>query len=196
MNTKLQELTEKIYKDGVEKGNEEATKIIADAKLKADNMLKKAKEDAAQITAEAKIQASELNQNTKSELKLFANQAVNDLKTNVANLLSQKIAKDSVKAATADATFMQKTIANMCEVWAKDGEISISAQDSKALEDYFTANAKNLLNNGVKIQAGKNLKSEFSITLVKSGYKMTFGEAEFTEYFKEFLRPQLVEMLF
>ena len=31
MDTKIQELTDKIYKEGVEKGNEEAGRIIADA---------------------------------------------------------------------------------------------------------------------------------------------------------------------
>jgi hypothetical protein len=29
-----------------------------------------------------------------------------------------------------------------------------------------------------------------------SGYKITFGDAELLAYFKEFLRPKLVEMLF
>ena len=29
MNTKIQELTDKIYREGVEKGNEEAGRIIA-----------------------------------------------------------------------------------------------------------------------------------------------------------------------
>ena len=31
MDTKIQELTDKIYKEGVEKGNEEAGRIIAEA---------------------------------------------------------------------------------------------------------------------------------------------------------------------
>ena len=31
MDTKIQELTDKIYKEGVEKGNEEAGRIIADS---------------------------------------------------------------------------------------------------------------------------------------------------------------------
>jgi len=31
MDSKIQELTEKIYREGVEKGNEEAGRIVADA---------------------------------------------------------------------------------------------------------------------------------------------------------------------
>lgn len=40
MDTKIQELTDKIYKEGVEKGNEEAGRIIAEAMLKRIRFLK------------------------------------------------------------------------------------------------------------------------------------------------------------
>ena len=39
-------------------------------------------------------------------------------------------------------------------------------------------------------------KASFSIIPADGSYKVTFGEDEFIEFFKEFLRPQLVEMLF
>ena len=39
-------------------------------------------------------------------------------------------------------------------------------------------------------------KASFAIAPADGSYKIHFGEAEFVEYFKEFLRPQLIEMLF
>ena len=36
MDTKIQELTDKIYKEGVEKGNEEAERIISEAKAQRE----------------------------------------------------------------------------------------------------------------------------------------------------------------
>ena len=39
MDTKIQELTDKIYKEGVEKGNEEAGRIIADAEARKQTLL-------------------------------------------------------------------------------------------------------------------------------------------------------------
>ena len=38
MDTKIQELTDKIYKEGVEKGNEEASRIIAEAVEKQNSI--------------------------------------------------------------------------------------------------------------------------------------------------------------
>lgn len=42
MDTKIQELTDKIYKEGVEKGNEEAGRIIADANAQKQAILTEA----------------------------------------------------------------------------------------------------------------------------------------------------------
>lgn len=196
MNNKLQELTEKIYLEGVEKGKVEAAQLIADAEHEAKAIIAKAQAEAEKIKADAVKHASELDKNTKSELKLFAEQSVNAIKTEITNLLSDKIASDAVKAATSDKAFMQKTITALVEQWAKEGNVTIEAKDAKALTDYFIANAKELLNKGVSINEVKGLKTDFAIAPAKGGYKITFGNDEFIAYFKEFLRPKLVELLF
>ena len=196
MNNKLQELTEKIYLEGVEKGKVEAAQLIADAEHEAKAIIAKAQAEADKIKAEAAKNASELDKNTKSELKLFAEQSVNAIKTEITNLLSDKIASDAVKAATSDKAFMQKTITALVEQWAKEGKVTIEAKDAKALTDYFMANAKELLNKGVSINEVKGLKTDFAIAPAQGGYKITFGNDEFIAYFKEFLRPKLVELLF
>ncbi len=49
MNTKLQELTDKIFLEGVEKGNTEAKAIVAKAELEAADIIEKAKAEAAKI---------------------------------------------------------------------------------------------------------------------------------------------------
>ena len=196
MNNKLQELTEKIYLEGVEKGKVEAAQLIADAEHEAKAIIAKAQAEAEKIKAEAAKNASELDKNTKSELKLFAEQSVNAIKTEITNLLSDKIASDAVKAATSDKVFMQKTITALVEQWAKEGNVTIEAKDAKALTDYFMANAKELLNKGVSINEVKGLKTDFAIAPAQGGYKITFGSDEFIAYFKEFLRPKLVELLF
>lgn len=196
MNNKLQELTEKIYLEGVEKGKVEAAQLIADAEHEAKAIIAKAQAEADKIKAEAAKNASELDKNTKSELKLFAEQSVNAIKTEITNLLSDKIASDAVKAATSDKVFMQKTITALVEQWAKEGNVTIEAKDAKALTDYFMANTKELLNKGVSINEVKGLKTDFAIAPAQGGYKITFGNDEFIAYFKEFLRPKLVELLF
>ena len=192
----LSELTEKIYAEGVEKGNAEAQQIIEKANEKAIAIIAEAEKKAANIMQGAEMQARDLDKKTRAELKLYAEQSVNAVKTEIVNLLADKIAADNVKAATADAKFMQGLIAKLAEQMAKEGEVLIETKDAEALRKYFAANAKGLLDKGVAIKEVKGIKTDFTIQPAKGGYKLAFGEAEFIAYFKEMLRPQLVEMLF
>lgn len=192
----LSELTEKIYAEGVEKGNAEAQEIVAKANDKAQAIVAEAEKKAKEIVAAADKKAKDLDRKTRAELKLYAEQSVNAVKTEVANLLADKIAEDNVKAATADKKFMQGLIAKMAEQMAKQGEVMIEAKEAEELRKYFAANAKGLLDKGVTIKDVKGIKTDFTIQPQKGGYKLAFGDAEFVAYFKEMLRPQLVEMLF
>jgi len=192
----LSELTDKIYAEGVEKGNAEAQQIVANANAKAEEIVANANDKAKAIIAEAESKSADLDKKTRAELKLYAEQSVNAVKTEIVNLLADKIAADSVKAATTDAKFMQGLIAKLAEQMAKEGEVLIEAKDAEALKKYFAANAKGLLDKGVKINEVKGIKTDFVIQPAKGGYKLAFGDAEFIAYFKEMLRPQLVEMLF
>ena len=192
----LSELTDKIYAEGVEKGNAEAQQIVEKANAKAAEIIAEAEKKAAALVAAAEGQAADLDKKTRAELKLYAEQSVNAVKTEIVNLLADKIAADSVKAATTDAKFMQGLIAKLAEQLAKEGEVLIETKDAEALKKYFAANAKGLLEKGVKIAEVKGIKTDFTIQPAKGGYKLAFGDAEFIAYFKEMLRPQLVEMLF
>src|SRR5574344_1171454 len=150
MDTKIQELTEKIYKEGVEKGNEEAGRIIADANAKKEVILNDANAEAKRIIAAAEKQAVELKKNTEAEIKLFGSQSVEALKSEVTNLITGSIASTNVKAVVADKEFMQRMILEMAKIWAKDGAITIESADAESLTQYFESNAKALLDSGVK----------------------------------------------
>ena len=159
----LSELTDKIYAEGVEKGNAEAQQIVEKANAKAADIIAQAEKKAAAIIADAESKSADLDKKTRAELKLYAEQSVNAVKTEITNILSDQIAADSVKAATADAKFMQGVIAKLAEQMAKDGEVLIEAKDAEALKKYFTANAKALLEKGVKIAEVKGIKTDFTI---------------------------------
>lgn len=196
MDTKIQELTEKIYREGVEKGNEEATRIIAEANSQKETIISEAQEEAKRIIAAAEKQSAEQKKNTEAELKLFASQAVEALKSEVTNLITGDIASSNVKAAVTDKEFMQKVILEMAREWAKTGTLTVQTSDAEKLTSYFESNAKELLNKGIKIEKVSGKDASFTVVPADGSYKVTFGEDEFVAFFKEFLRPQLIEMLF
>ena len=193
---KIQELTSKLYSEGVEKGKQEAEKIIAEANAQKKQILDEATAKAQEIIAAAEKQSAEMRSHTEAELKLFAAQAIEALKTEITNLITDKLASDNVKAAMQDQTFIQKIIVELVRNWSKNEKLTIGVQNSKELETYIASNTKDLLDKGLKIESVNGIKSGFTLSPEDGSYKVKFGEEEFIEYFKEFLRPQVQKLLF
>ena len=196
MENKIQELTDKIYREGVEKGNEEAQRLGSNAREEAAKIREEARKEAEAIMLNARKAATETVENTQSEIKLFAGQAINALKTEVASLLTNQVVSEAVKGFVADKEYLNKFIVSLAGQWVANEPIVISTADAEGLKKYFAANAKAVLDKGVKIEQVNGSKTLFSISPADGSYKVNFGEEEFENYFKDFLRPQLVEMLF
>ena len=196
MENKIQELTDKIFREGVEKGNEEAQRIVEKANAEAAEIVKKAQKEAEDIVAAAEKKAAELQENTKKELQLYAGQTVNALKSEVANCLTNNTVEEAVKALAADKDFLCQFVVALASKWSADEGVTISSPEADALKAYFASKAKGLLDKGVKIEQVNGVKSLFTIAPADGSYKVNFGEEEFNAFFKSFLRPQLVEMLF
>ena len=195
MENKIQELTEKIYAEGVEKGKAEADRLVCEAKESAAEIVKKAQAEADAIVAAAKKKAEELEANTRSEIKLYGAQAVGALKSEIATVVTDTIVKDAVKEALAGDS-VKAMLVKIAERWNSDEALVISTAEADELKAYFVKNAKALLDKGVEIKQVNGMKTLFSIAPADGSYKVNFGEAEFEAFFKSFLRPQMVELLF
>lgn len=193
---KIQELTDKLYREGVEKGSQEAERLVKEAKQQAADIVAQARQQAADIVAQAKKQAADLDKNTRSELKLYAGQALNALKTEIINVVGGQVTKKAAADLTGNKDFMGRFMVALAKEWASDSKMVISAADADSLTSYFKKNAKDLLDKGVKIKKVNGKDAGFSIAPADGSYKVNFGEEEFEAYFRDFLRPQLNAMLF
>ena len=196
MNNKIQELTDIIYNEGVAKGQAQADQIIAQANDQAAKIVADAQKQADSLLAAARKEAADNAENVQKELRLHAAQAVEALKSEIATVVTDKIVQDSVKGFTADQKAFNEFMLRIAQEWGKNQQIEIKAQDADALTRYFTANAKALLDKGVKITQVNGQPAEFSIQPADGSYKVNFGTDEFINWFKSMLRPQLVETLF
>jgi len=193
---KIQELTDKIRREGVEKGQAEAERIIAEAKTQAAKIVADAKTQAEAIQTQTAKAARELDANTKSELRLYVGQALNALKSEIANVVSDKIVNEATSKLATDKDFLGKFAVTLAEQWSKNEQVVISTTDAAALKAYFAKEAKALLDKGVNIEQVNGQKALFSVHPADGSYRVDFGKEEFENFFKSFLRPQLIDMLF
>ena len=196
MNTKIQELTDIIYNEGVAKGQAEADQILANARAEAGKIIADARKEAAAALAAAQKESADNAENVRKELKLYATQAVEALKSEIATVITDKIVSESVKGFTADQKAFNDFILTLAQEWGKKQSIEIKAQDAEQLKKYFAAKAKQLLDGGVKITEVNGQAAEFSIQPADGAYKVNFGTEEFENWFKSILRPQLTQTLF
>ena len=178
---KIQALTEKILHEGVEKGQAEAARIIEEAKQKAEQIVADARTEAQSIVALAQKKLAELDTNTKSEL---------------ANVVTNQVVSQAVDSLAVDKDFLGQFALSLAQKWVQDEPIVISTPEADSLKAYFAAKAKDLLDKGVTIKQVNGKDTFFTIAPADGSYKVNFGKEEFETYFKGFLRPQLVEMLF
>ena len=72
--------------------------LFAKAQAEAESIVAEAKKQAEAVQAQAAAKAAELDKNTRAELRLFAEQSVNALKTEVTNVFSSTPRSSSLTA--------------------------------------------------------------------------------------------------
>ena len=105
------------------------------------------------------------------------------------------MAMQMVSNLTSRAGRMQFAVA-LAQKWSADEPVVISSSEADNLKAYFAEKAKALLDKGVTINKVNDKDTMLTIAPADGSYKVNFGKEEFETYFKNFLRPQLVEMLF
>ena len=200
MENKLQELTQKIYTEGVSKAQEEADAILGKARKEADELLKNANKQTAEILDKATKDAETLRRNTNSELAMSVKQAINAFKQELTTLIVSK-ATAPVKDAVKEGEFIQEIIKTVIANWNPgtsniDLALLLPETDRKKLETYFTSKSKNLLDAGLELQFSNQVKGGFKIGPKDGSYVISFTDADFDNFFKTYARPKLRELLY
>jgi V/A-type H+-transporting ATPase subunit E len=202
MENKLQELTEKIFKEGISKGNTEAEKIISNSKKEAEEIINNAKKEADRIINEAKKKSDEIKTNAVAEIKLTSKQAINALKQQITDLINNKIVSEAVSKVFNDKDFIKKLIETSINNWKStsdeviDISILLPAKEEKNLNQYFNNSVTGLLKKGIAIKFDNDIKSGFQIGPKDGSFKISFTEEDFINFFKHYMRPRLIKLLF
>ncbi len=196
MEQAIQKITDAIYQEGRDKGQAEADRIVAEARKQAEQIVGEARRQAEEVEAAAKKAAAELDGNTRAELKLYAAQALNALKSEITTMVTDKVTAQAVADLKADPNFIGRFVVEVAGKWAADEKLVVGTADAKALQAYAAKHAKALLDKGLTIKEVNGHDTMLTLSPVDGSYKVNFGDAEFANYLKDFLRPALVQMLF
>lgn len=196
MNNKIQELTDIIFSEGVAKGQAQADEIMLKARNEAEALLSQARKEADEIVAAARRQSETDAENVRKELKLYSQQAVASLKSQIANLVTDTITSQAVGSLLSNQDAFNSLVLEIAGQWNGRQAPVISSAQADGLKSFFTAKAKELLDKGLEIRPVAGQDTSFSIQPKDGSYKLNFGQAEFESWMKSMLREQISELLF
>ena len=198
MDIQLQELIDKIKKEGISKAEEDAKatidaaekkaeQIIADANAKAEEILKNAK---AEIQRVEKASEEAIVQAGRNMLLSFKDGIINELdgliQTQTENVLSKDV--------------LTKLIPELVKAWCKNTDASelsvlLSEKDLKELENSFTAELKAEIAKGMEIKPDKTLSSGFRIGVKNGAAFYDYSAESLAQMFSAYLNPKVAGLI-
>lgn len=198
MDIQLQELIDKIKKEGISKAEEDAKatidaaekkaeQIIADANAKAEEILKNAK---AEIQRVEKASEEAIVQAGRNMLLSFKDGIINELdgliQTQTENVLSKDV--------------LTKLIPELIKNWAKNTDASelsvlLSEKDLKDLEKSFTSELKTEISKGMEIKVDKTLSSGFRIGVKNGAAFYDYSAESLAQMFSAYLNPKVAGLI-
>lgn len=200
MQNKLQELTDKLYNDGLAKGKEEGDKYLAQARQEAEKIVEEAKAKAAQIVSKAEKDAADLAGKAKSDVRMASEQALQATRKDIENILTDSIVKEGTAKALADADLLKEIILavakNFSAQESADLEVVLPESLKKELEPWVSASLAKNLKGGVKASFSKKVAGGFTIGPADGGWFVSLTDETFVALIGEYLRPITKKLLF
>ena len=200
MQNKLQELTEKLYAEGLSKGKQEGEEFLAKAKVQAEDIVAKAHAEAAAILAAANKEAEDLKTKVQGDLKMAANQCVAATKNDIETLIVTKMTETEVKNALTSAEFVKELILAVAQGFNAeepvDLEVVLPETLKKDLEGFVASELGKTLKCEVNASFSKKVSGGFTIAPKDGGYFISFTEDTFNALISEYLRPATKKLLF
>ena len=202
MQDKLQELTDRLYNEGLSKGKQDGEELLQKAKIEADGIIAQANKEAERIIAQANKEAEELKTKVTADVKMAATQSITMTKQEIEKMVVTKASTEGVKANMTNVGFVKELISCVVKAFnpqnAAPVDLNLILPESlKAEVEPFVKNEiANQFKGEVKVDYSKKMNGGFKVAPKEGGYLLQFTDEEFTQLIANYLRPATKKILF
>jgi len=202
MTSKIQELTEKIYQEGVDKAQNQATILIKEAEEKAAGLINDAQQKADNTIQEAERKSQEIYQGIKDELQSISKQVLAITKEKITESIVTDASKKLSETLLDDKDFLKSIILELVNKWdmgsgpIDDLSLVLSEKQMGKLDDFFKSGALQIMQSKKQILFDSSIKKGFQIIAKSEGFKVSFSDEDLENFFKQFMKPTIQEYLF
>ncbi len=200
MQNKLQELTDKLYNEGLSKGREEGEALLAKAKSQAVDIVAEAEKKAAEIMTKAEKEAEAYKVKVAGDLKMAASQSVQATRKDIEDLVVFKMTGSATEKALSDEAFLKEVIKAVAEKFnaetAMDLNLVLPETLKSSLEPFVKNELSTILKGQVNASFSKRIAGGFTIGPKDGSYFISLTDETFKELISEYLRPATRKLLF
>lgn len=200
MQNKLQELTDKLYNEGLSKGREEGEALLAKAKSQAADIVAEAEKKAAEIMTKAEKESEAYKVKVAGDLKMAASQSVQATRKDIEDLVVFKMTGAATEKALSDEAFVKEVIKAVAEKFnaetAMDLNLVLPESLKSSLEPFVKNELSTILKGQVNASFSKKIAGGFTIGPKDGSYFISLTDETFKELISEYLRPATRKLLF
>lgn len=200
MENKLQELTDKLYKEGLSKGKAEGEAILAQAEEKAARMIEDARKQAQTIIQEAQKQAEDFKSKMEGDVRMASMQSIQATKKDIENLMVSFLTDKEVDGALNDVSFVKDIIKAVAEKFNSEDAVDLQAVLPESIKEEMVPFIENELSRNIKggltASFSKKIAGGFKIGPKDGSYFVSLTDETFKELIGEYLRPATRKILF
>lgn len=198
MDVQLQELIEKIKRDGVAAADKESAKKIAESEKKAEKIIADAEAKAAEIIKKAKLETERMEKASEEAITQAGRNMLISFKDSLLSEFEGIILDETQKTMSKD--LLAKLIPETVKAWAKNTDVSelsvlLSEKDLKALETTFKKQFKAQISKGMEVKADKTLSAGFRIGVKKGAAFYDYSAETLAEMFGAYLNPKVAALM-
>jgi V/A-type H+-transporting ATPase subunit E len=197
MDIQLQELIDKIKRDGIESAAEDAAKLKTQAEEEARKIVEAARKEAEGIVEKGKADAERSEKAGEAAVAQASRNLVLAFEGEIQSLLDRIIARETEAAYNEDA--LKTIIPELVKTWAAKGsdsfDVLLSESDCQALSSFFNTKLKDELSKGVELKSNRSLGKGFRIANKDGSAYYDFTPESVADLFASYLNPRLAAVL-
>ena len=200
MSNKLQELTDRLYNEGLSKGKEEGEILLFKARKEADEIIANARKQAEDIVTEAENRAAQLKEKAESDIKMASEQALMATKKDIENLLVNALCAEETEKVLSEEKFLKEIILAVAQKFStqqsEDISLVLPASLKSMLEPWVSTELKKAPKKEISVDFSKKIKGGFSIGPQNGSWYISMSDESFKALISEYLRPVTKKLLF
>ena len=198
MDIQLQELIDKIKKDGVANAEQTAAQIIAEAEKKANSIIEDAQKKSDDMVKNAKSEISRLEKASEDAITQACRNMLLGFQDSLISKLDSIIQVETEKVFSGDV--LKNLVSETVKAWSKNTDASelsvlLSEKDCVELESGLKSALKTEIQNGLEVKTDKTLSSGFRIGVKNGAAYYDYSAESVAELFAAYLNPRVAEIM-